>query len=101
MKLNKFVEEALSESAVELLNLLAANALAAPPAKDKAMYYMAVEQENWNSTVILMKEIFDAEILISGEEEWLAFRILQSFGVSKGQLAYQFTPTFTEALATS
>jgi hypothetical protein len=101
MKLNKIVEEALSASAVELLNLLAAHALAAAPEQGKSMYSMPVEQDNWNSTMVLMREIFDAEVLISGESDWVAFRILQSFGVNQGQLSYQFTPTFTDALSTS
>jgi hypothetical protein len=100
MKINKIVEQALSTNAVELLNLLAANALATSPAHGPSLFYLAVEQENWNATMLLMREIFEAEILISGDQEWVAFRVLQSFGVNKGQLAYQFTPTFTEALST-
>lgn len=99
MKINKLVEEALSDSAVELLNLLAANALAASPQSGTSMYQIAVEQDNWNSTMLLMREIFEAEIAVSGDTEWVSFRILQSFGVNRGQLAYQFTPTFTETLS--
>jgi hypothetical protein len=100
MNINKIVEEALTEEAVELLNILAANALATQPAHGISIFHLAVEQENWDTTMMLMREIFDADILISGEREWVSFRILQSFGVNHGQLAYQFTPTFTETLST-
>lgn len=100
MKINKIVEETLSANALELLNLLAANALATAPAQGASVYYLAVEPENWNATMLLFREIFEAEILISGDAEWVAFRILQSFGVKHGKLAYQFTPTFTETLST-
>jgi hypothetical protein len=100
MKINKIVEEVLSEDAVELLNILAANAIATTPAHGTSLFYLTVEPENWNATMMLMREIFEGEIMISGEGEWVAFRVLQSFGVSEGRLAYQFTPTFTEALST-
>lgn len=100
MKINRIVEEALSEDAVELLNILAANALATAPSHGTSLFYLPVEQENWETTMMLMREIFEAEILISGDGEWVAFRVLQSYGVNHGQLAYQFTPTFTEALST-
>lgn len=100
MKINKLVEEALSENAVELLNLLAANALAAPQSQTKSLFTLAVEPENWNATMQLIREIFDAEILIASDPEWVSFRILQSIGVNHGKLAYQFTPAFTETLST-
>lgn len=100
MKINKIVEEVLSEDAVELLNILAANAIATTPGYGTSLFYLTVEPENWNATMMLMREIFEGEIMISGEGEWVAFRVLQSFGVSEGRLAYQFTPTFTEALST-
>ena len=97
MKINQLVEEVLSEAAVELLNALAAHALVAT--QKPAMYTMAVEADNWNSTMMLVREIFEAEVLIPGETEWLGFRILESVGVKNGQLAYQFTPIFAQALA--
>jgi hypothetical protein len=100
MQINKLVEELLSEAAVELLNTLAAHAIATSEARDASLFHFAVEEDSWNSTMMLMSEIFEAEILVSGEREWLSFRILQSFGVRQGQLAYQFTPTFAEALQT-
>jgi hypothetical protein len=99
MHINRIVEEVLSEEAVELLNILAANALVTSPKQGTSLFYLAVEQENWNTTMMLMREIFEAEILISGDAEWVAFRILQSIGVNEGRLAYQFTSTFTEALS--
>ena len=99
MKINRLVEEALSEDAVELLNVLAANALAGPPTQG-SLYCLAVEPENWNATMMLIREIFEAEILVSGDPEWVSFRILQSIGVNHGKLAYQFTPTFSETLST-
>lgn len=100
MQLNRFIEEVLSEEAVELLNTLIAHAIAVPPdsANGPPLYHLPVEQDIWNSTIRLMREIFEAEILISGDEEWLGFRLLQSFGVKEGQLAYQFTPIFAQTL---
>ena len=97
MHINKLIEEALSEAAVELLNALAAHAVVAPK-DNSSLFYFPVEEENWNATMLLVHEIFEAEILVSAESDWLAFRILQSYGVRGGQLAYQFTPTFAESL---
>ncbi len=99
MKLNKLIAEVLSMEAIELLNVLAANALAAANNSDTSVFYLAVEEDNWNSTVLLMREIFEAEILISSEQDWLSFRVLESFGVKQGRLAYQFTDTFAHTLA--
>lgn len=98
MKLNKLVEDVLSEAAVELLDTLAAHAVVTSPDDKSMLYFLPVEPESWNATVLLMREIFEAEVMVSDESEWLSFRILQSFGVRNGQLAYQFTPTFAKAL---
>lgn len=98
MNINKLVDEVLSDAAVELLNTLAAHALVTSPEDKSALSFLPVEPENWNATVLLMREIFEAEVTVAGETEWLSFRILQSFGVRNGQLAYQFTPTFAKAL---
>ena len=99
MRINRLVEEVLSENAVELLNMLAAHALATGEGKHKELHTLPVEPDVWNDTMFLMREIFEAEILVSGEDEWISFRILQSFGVNAGHLAYQFTPTFAQALS--
>ena len=99
MQINRYVEEVLSENALELLNLLAAYAVAASPAHAAGLCHLPVEPENWNVTMMLMHEIFEAEIHIAGEQDWLCFRLLQSFGVDGGQLAYQFTPTFARTLS--
>lgn len=99
MQINRLVEESLGESAVELLNVLAAHVLAAGGEDRTGMQSMPVEPDDWNTTMSLMREIFEAEILVSGDDEWVSFRILQSFGVNNGRLAYQFTPTFAKALA--
>ena len=97
MKINQLIEEAISGEAVELLNMLAANAIAAPVDMN-SVYTIAVEQDNWNATLLLLREIFEAEIVISDDGNWLGFRILQSIGVKNGQMAYQFTPTFAQIL---
>lgn len=97
MKLNQLIEQEISSEAVELLNMLAANAIAVP-VEMNSVYTIAVEPENWNATVLLLREIFEAEILIADEDDWLSFRILQSIGVKDGQMAYQFTPTFAQTL---
>lgn len=99
MNLNRLVREVLSEAAVELLDTLAAHALVSAPADFTGMFYLPVEQENWNPTLQLVREIFDAEITITHEPNWLNFRVLQSFGVRDGQLAYQFTPVFADAIS--
>lgn len=99
MQINRLVEEALGESAVELLNVLAAHVVATGDADRTGMQSMPVEPDDWNATMSLVREIFEAEILLSGDDEWVSFRILQSFGVNNGRLAYQFTPTFAKALA--
>jgi hypothetical protein len=99
MHINKLVEEVLDEAAIELLDMLAAHATMAAPHQTASLFFFPVDPDNWNATILLMHEIFDAEILIEGENEWLSFRILQSFGVKEGQLAYQFTPTFAQALS--
>lgn len=98
MNINRLVEEVLDDAAVELLNTLAAHTMVEQPDDRSAMSFFAVEPDSWNATVLLMREIFEAEVMVSGEEEWLSFRILQSFGVRNGKLAYQFTPTFAKAL---
>jgi hypothetical protein len=99
MQINQIIEDALSEEAVELLDMLAAHAVTADAAADpQSVFTIPVEESNWNASMHLLREIFEAEILISDEAEWLSFRILQSIGVKNGQLAYQFTPTFSQAL---
>lgn len=98
MNINRLVEEVLDDAAVELLNTLAAHTMVEQPDDRSAMSFFAVEPDSWNATVLLMRAIFEAEVMVSGEEEWLSFRILQSFGVRNGKLAYQFTPTFAKAL---
>lgn len=99
MHINKIVEDTLSGDAVELLNTLAAHALAVPAADDASLCFLPVGEDDWNATMFLMREIFEAEITIAGDGDWLSFRILQSLGVNGGRLAYQFTPTFARALA--
>lgn len=84
---------------MELLDALAAHAVIAAPEQRSSVFYFPVETDNWNSTILLVHEIFDAELLISGNNDWLTFRILQSFGIKDGQLAYQFTPVFAETLS--
>lgn len=99
MQINQIIEDALSEEAVELLNMLAAHAVTTDAAADpQSVFTIPVEENNWNESMQILREIFEAEILISDEMEWLSFRILQSIGVRNGQLAYQFTPTFSQAL---
>ncbi len=99
MQINQIIEEALSEEAVELLNMLAAHAVTTASATDpQSVFTIPVEENNWNASMQLLREIFEAEILISDESDWLSFRILQSIGVKNGQLAYQFTPTFSQTL---
>lgn len=100
MHINRIVEEVLSPDAVELLNVLAVHAVATANTQAESLCYLPVEEDAWNATMHLMREIFEAEILISGEDEWLSFRLLQSYGVKDGQVAYQFTPTFAKALST-
>lgn len=99
MRINKIVENVLSEEAIEFLNTLAAHAIVTDKVEEASLYYLAVEQNEWNATMFLIREIFEAEIMIANDDEWLSFRILQSLGVNKGRLAYQFTPTFAKALA--
>ncbi|MFC7513864.1 hypothetical protein ACFQUU_02480 [Herbaspirillum sp. GCM10030257] len=98
MQINKAVEEVLSEAAVELLNTLVAHVIVSAPQDKSGLCYLPVESDNWNTTVMLMREIFEAEICISSDTEWLSFHIFQSIGVRDAQLAYQFTPTFAQAL---
>lgn len=98
MHINKLVEEVLSEAAVELLNSLAAHALVSASQDKSALHHLPIEADSWNSTIFLAREIFEAEVLLSGEADWLSFRILQSLGVKDGKLVYQFTPTFAQAL---
>ena len=98
MQINKIIEQTLSEAAVELLNMLAANAIVSEASDAKSVFYLPVEANNWNATLMLLREIYEAEILIAEENDWISFRLLQSIGVKKGQLAYQFTPTFSQAL---
>jgi hypothetical protein len=100
MHINRLVEQVLREEAVELLNTLAAHALADSDASNASLFLLPVEEEAWNGTLLLMREIFDAEVLLSEDQDWLSFRILQSFGARDGHLAYQFTPTFAQALST-
>lgn len=97
MHINRLVDEVLSEPAIELLNALAAHAVVSGQ-QPSSLFFFPVEPDAWNSTMLLLREIFEAEVLISGDDDWLGFRILQSFGVKHGQLACQFTPTFAEAL---
>lgn len=99
MNINKLVQDVLSEAALELLDTLAAHTIVASPQQRSSLTLMPVDADNWNATMMLMREIFEAEILLSGETEWLGFRILQAYGVRDGQLAYQFTPVFAQALA--
>lgn len=99
MKLNRLIAEMLSAEASELLNMLAANAVVNRNDADASLHYLPVEEDSWNSTVILMREIFEAEVLLSGDQEWLSFRILESFGVSQGRITYQFTPIFAKSLS--
>ncbi len=101
MQINKIVDDVLSEDAVELLNTLAAHAIATTQVNEAAMYYLPIEEDDWDETMFLIREIFEAEIVISGDQNWLSFRILQSLGVNNGRLAYQFTPTFAQALSLS
>ena len=99
MQLNRIIEEALSEEAVELLNMLAAHAVTADAKTDpQSVFMMPVEENNWNASLQLLREIFEAEILLADETDWISIRILQSIGVKNGQLAYQFTPTFVQTL---
>jgi hypothetical protein len=98
MQINRIIEQTLSEEAVELLDMLAAHALVAAPADPKSVFYLPVEENNWNATLLLLREIYEAEILIAEGRDWVNFRILQSIGVKNGQLAYQFTPTFSQTL---
>lgn len=98
MNINRLVEEVLSDAALELLNTLAARTVVEESGDKSGMSFFKVEPDSWNSTVLLMREIFEAEVTVSGETEWLSFRILESFGVRDGQLAYRFTPTFGQAL---
>lgn len=99
MHINRIVEEALSESAVELLNMLAAHAVAADATTDpQSVFTIPVEAHNWNASLELLREIFEAELLLADESDWVSIRILQSIGVKDGQLAYQFTPTFAQTL---
>jgi hypothetical protein len=99
MHINRIIEETLTDEALDLLNLLAAHAVTANAGIDpQSVFTIPVEENNWNTTLELLREIFEAEILISDDAEWLSFRILQSIGVKNGQLAYQFTPTFSQTL---
>jgi hypothetical protein len=99
MHINRIIEEALSEEAVELLNMLAAHAVTADAATDsQSMFTIPVEEHNWNASLALLREIFEAEILLADEADWISIRILQSIGVKGGQIAYQFTPTFAQTL---
>lgn len=99
MQINRIIEEALSDDALELLNMLAAHAITADAATDpQSVFTIPVEDNNWNATLESLREIFEAEVLISNDNDWLSFRILQSIGVKNGQLAYQFTPTFSQTL---
>ncbi|GIZ52798.1 hypothetical protein [Noviherbaspirillum aridicola] len=99
MHINRLVEQVLSERAVELLDTMAAHALARLPQDITAVASLAVEADSWNDTVILMREIFEAEIQVAAGNDWLDMRILQSWGVKEGQLAWQFTPAFGQAIA--
>lgn len=77
MQLNRIIEESLSEEAVELLNMLAAHAVAADAQTDpQSVFTIPVEENNWNASLQLLREIFEAEILISNDADWLSFRIL-------------------------
>lgn len=98
MHINRLVEEVLSENAVELLDTMAAHVLARLPVSITAVASLAVEPESWNDNVMLMREIFEAEIQVTSGTNWLDMRILQSWGVRDGQLAWQFTPAFGEAI---
>jgi len=99
MHINRLVEQVLSERAVELLDTMAAQALALQPGDITAVAYLTVEAESWNDTVLLMREIFEAEIEVSADHDWLGMRILQSWGVKDGRIAWQFTPAFGQAIA--
>lgn len=98
MQINRIIEQTLSEEAVELLDMLAANALVSAPGDAKSVFYLPVEENSWNATLLLLREIYEAEILVAEDSNWVNFRILQSIGVKSGQLAYQFTPTFSQTL---
>lgn len=98
MHINRIVEDALSEEAVELLNTLVAHAIVNAGEDTLAVFTMPIEDSMWNSTMLMVREIFEAEILIADEPDWLSFRILQSLGAKDGLLAYQFTPTFAQSL---
>jgi hypothetical protein len=100
MQINKLVEQILSEPALELLNTLVAHALVNPSSDRSALSTLPVEPDSWNSTMLLLREIFEAEILVSGDVEWLGFRILQSYGAKDGRLAYSFTSTFAQTFST-
>ncbi|MDQ9169343.1 hypothetical protein Q8A64_02845 [Oxalobacteraceae bacterium R-40] len=100
MHINRIIEETLTDEALDLLNMLAAHAVTADAGIDpQSVFTIPVEENNWNATLESLREIFEAEILISDDDtDWLSFRILQSIGVKNGQLAYQFTPTFSQTL---
>lgn len=98
MHINRLVDQVLSAAAVELLNTLAAHAIVAEGSDRQGMFLFPVELDALDDTLILVREIFDAEVVIAGDDEWLSFRILQSFGIKDGQLAYQFSPTFAQAI---
>ena len=99
MHINRLVEQVLSEPALELLNTLAAHVMAAQPDDVCGVAFLAVETDSWNDTVLLLREIFEAEVQLAGNQDWLGLRILQSWGVKDGRLAWQFTPVFGQAIA--
>ncbi|RJF95367.1 hypothetical protein [Noviherbaspirillum saxi] len=69
MQINRAVEEVLGEAAVELLNTLVSHVVVANPDDKAGLFYLPVEPDNWNSTMMLMREIFEAEIFVSGQTE--------------------------------
>lgn len=99
MHINRLVEEVLSEAAIELLDTMAAHALALQSRDITGVTGLPVEPDSWNDTVLLLREIFEAEILVSTGDDWLGMRILQTWGVKDGRLVWQFTPAFGQAIA--
>lgn len=99
MHINQIVAQVLSSRAVELLDTMAAHALASQPQDITAVTSMAVEPDSWNDTLLLLREIFEAEIEVSADSDWLGMRILQCWGVRDGRLAWQFSPVFGQTIS--
>lgn len=99
MQINRLVEQVLSERAIELLDIMAAHVAAVHPEDVTALASLRADPDTWNDSVLLLREIFEAEVQITGEHDWLGIRILQSWGVKDGSLVWQFTPVFGRAIA--